>query len=96
MGGCGIYPTDGLPINYAELVKFYLLTESRGKGIGKELMKKSFISALEFGYEALYLESFPELGDAIMMYDKAGFKHIDKPLGNSGHFACNIWMVKNL
>jgi GNAT superfamily N-acetyltransferase len=44
LGGCGIYPTKGLPENYAELVKFYLSSESRGKGIGKELMEMSFSS----------------------------------------------------
>jgi len=30
------------------------------------------------------------------MYQKLGFKNIDKPLGNSGHFGCNIWMIKEL
>ena len=28
LGGCGIYPTDGLREHYAELVKFYLLAAS--------------------------------------------------------------------
>ena len=96
LGGCGIYPTDGLPDNYAELVKFYLLPSSRGKGIGKALMGKCFISAIALGFEHLYLESFPEFVTAVDMYEKSGFKHIDKPLGNSGHYACNVWMTKNL
>lgn len=96
LGGCGVYPTEGLPEKYAELVKFYLSAGSRGKGIGKELMEKSFISAQQSGYDFLYLESFPELDKAVGMYERSGFRHIKKPLGNSGHFACNIWMVKNL
>ncbi|MCW3109921.1 MAG: acetyltransferase [Segetibacter sp.] len=96
LGGCGIYPTDGLPVNFAELVKFYLLPPSRGKGIGKALMGKCFISAIALGYECLYLESFPEFVTAVDMYEKLGFKHIHKPLGNSGHYACNVWMAKNL
>jgi putative acetyltransferase len=96
LGGCGIYPTVGLPQHYAELVKFYLLPTSRGKGIGRALMEKCFISAIALGYEHLYLESFPELDAAIGMYEKAGFKHLSRPLGNSGHFACNIWMVKSI
>ena len=96
IGGCGIFPTEGLPENYAELVKFYLLAGSRGKGIGKKLMEKSFVSAEQLGYEFLYLESFPELDKAVGMYEKSGFRHIKNPLGNSGHFACNIWMVKKL
>ena len=96
LGGCGIYPTTGLPVNCAELVKFYLLPVARGKGIGRLLMGRSFISAVSSGYEQLYLESFPELGNAVNMYEKVGFKHLEKPLGNSGHHACTIWMLKNL
>jgi putative acetyltransferase len=96
IGGCGIYPTEGLPEGCAELVKFYLYPLVRGKGIGKELMEKSAASAVDLGYQQLYLESFPELSKAIGMYQKAGFEHIDHSLGNSGHFGCTIWMVKNL
>ena len=96
LGGCGIYPTKELPEGCAELVKFYLSVESRGKGIGKQLMEMNFGSAGDFGYKQLYLESFPELGKAVGMYKKAGFSHIDHPLGNSGHYACNIWMIKIL
>jgi putative acetyltransferase len=95
-GGCGIYPTNGLPEGCAELVKFYLLPEARGKGIGKMLMLKSIESARKLGYKQLYLESFPELGTAVGMYEKSGFKALKAPLGKSGHYACNIWMLKDL
>jgi len=95
-GGCGIYPTKGLPEGCAELVKFYLSSMFRGKGTGRGLMEKCFESARELGYRQLYLESFPELGKAVGMYEKAGFRYLDGPLGNSGHFACNIWMLKEL
>ncbi|WP_316759484.1 GNAT family N-acetyltransferase [Pedobacter aquatilis] len=93
LGGCGIYPTDGLPDGCVELVKFYLSADARGKGIGKILMQKSIESAQHYGYNEVYLESFPELSTAIGMYEKAGFKKLDHALGNSGHFACNIWML---
>jgi len=93
LGGCGIYPTEGLPEGCVELVKFYLSATARGKGIGKALMQKSIESAQHFGYNEVYLESFPELSTAIGMYKKAGFKKLDGPLGNSGHFACNVWML---
>lgn len=95
-GGCGIFPTPGLPDGCAELVKFYLLPPWRGKGIGRALMEKCFESARELGYTQLYLESLPELDKAVSMYLKAGFRHITHPLGNSGHFGCTIWMVKDL
>jgi putative acetyltransferase len=96
IGGCGIYPTPGLPDGCAELQKLYLLSSYRGKGIGKALMEKSFESARKYGYKQVYLESLPELDRAISLYEKAGFKNIPGPLGNSGHFGCNIWMLKNL
>lgn len=96
LGGCGIYPTPNLPKGCAELVKFYLTTAVRGKGIGKALMLKCFDEATALGYQQLYLESMPELDIAVGMYQKLGFKFIDKPLGNSGHFGCHIWMLKEL
>lgn len=96
LGGCGIYPTEGLPAGYAELVKLYLTSSSRGKGIGKMLMNRCFEAAADLGYSHLYLESFPQLANAISLYHKIGFKPIDHALGNSGHFACNVWMVMDL
>ncbi len=96
LGGCGIYPTDGLPEGCVELVKFYLSNQARGKGLGKLLMQKSIETAQQLGYKKIYLESFPELSTAIGMYEKAGFKALSGPLGNSGHFACNIWMLLEL
>jgi putative acetyltransferase len=96
IGGCGVYPTPGLPEGCAELVKLYLSSAQRGKGIGWQLMEKTFDSAIKFGYRQLYLESMPELRKAISLYERAGFKNLPRPLGNSGHFGCNIWMIKDL
>ncbi len=96
IGGCGIFPTPALPEGCAELVKFYLASEYRGKGIGRLLMGKSIESARIIGYKQIYLESMPELGKAISMYEKAGFKSIDHPMGQSGHFGCDIWMLMDL
>jgi putative acetyltransferase len=96
VGCCGVYPTPGLAGNCAELVKFYLSKEIRGKGIGKELLERCIRSAEEFGYTQVYLESLPHFSNAVGMYEKEGFKRLQKPLGNSGHPTCNIWMVKEL
>jgi putative acetyltransferase len=96
LGSCGIYPTDGLPDRYVELVKFYLSPEARGIGIGRKLIGKSIQSAKQSGYKAIYIESFPEFANAVRIYEKLGFSTIGHPLGNSGHTACTIWMVKEL
>jgi putative acetyltransferase len=95
IGGCGVFPTPGLPDGCSELVKFYLSADQRGRGTGWRLMEKTFESARAFGYNKIYLESLPELKRAISLYEKAGFKFISRPMGNSGHFGCNIWMLKD-
>jgi putative acetyltransferase len=96
VGGCGIFPTEGLPPDCSELVKYYVLPHERGHGIGKKLMELCIDSAGKLGYTSLYLETVPELRDAIRIYEKAGFKHISNAMGNSGHFFCNVWMLKDL
>jgi putative acetyltransferase len=96
VGCCGIYPTAQLAERTAELVKFYLKASARGIGIGKKLMAKCIESAQVMGYNQLYLESLPEFKNAVAMYERANFAYLDQPLGNSGHFGCNIWMVKQL
>lgn len=96
VGGCGIYPTEGLPDKYAELVKFYIAKEARGTGIGKLLMEKSMAAAITMGYTHLYIESLPIFDKAIHIYEKLGFVHINHSLGNSGHIGCNVWMLKDL
>ncbi len=96
LGCCGVYPTDALPNGYVELVKFYLAPEARNKGIGKTLFEKSVESAKGFGYTSIYIESFPQFANAVNLYKKYDFKYLENPLGNSGHFGCNIWMLKTL
>jgi putative acetyltransferase len=95
-GGCGIFPTPGLPDGCVELVKLYVSAEFRNKGLGLQLMEKCFESALGLGYSSIYLETLPELRKAVSMYERAGFRHINQRQGNSGHYSCNIWMMKRL
>jgi putative acetyltransferase len=95
-GCCGIYPTDGLDNNCAELVKYYLAASERGKGIGRELMEKCIASARDLGYQKLYLESMPHFSKAVRIYEKLGFSSLPNPLGLSGHTTCTIWMLLDL
>lgn len=95
-GCCGVYPTEGLEKDCAELVKFYLHQKFRGKGIGKVLMEKCIRSAKDMGYKKLYIESLPQFSRAVTIYEKQGFRKLDRPLGNSGHTTCDIWMLKEL
>jgi len=96
VGGSGVFPTPGLPEGCCELVKLYLLSEMRGQGLGLLLMEKCFQKAIDFGFTHMYLETMPELRTAIGLYEKAGFSFLPGPLGQSGHFGCDLWMIKNL
>jgi GNAT superfamily N-acetyltransferase len=96
LGGCGFYPTEGLPNGYAEVIKFYLRQEFRGKGIGGILLNTIINASKSKGYSHLYIESFPEFSSAVAMYQKYGFRTIPHRLGNSGHTATSIFMVKEL
>lgn len=96
VGGGGIYPTDGLPADTCELVKMYLLPEARGTGIGRTLIEKCLTHAKETGYKQVYLESMPELKQALKIYAKFGFEYLKGPMGNSGHTGCSLWMLKGL
>ena len=96
IGGGGIFPTKGLPKGTCELVKMYLKPEARGLGLGRHLITKCLELATDFGYQQVYLESMPQLKDALKTYEKFGFKYLDAPLGESGHFGCGLWMLKSL
>lgn len=96
LGGGGIFPSSGLPPAVCELVKMYLLKEARGKGLGKTLIDRCLESAQAHGYKTVYLETMPELKNALKVYEKNGFEYLSGPLGNTGHFGCDLWMKKDL
>jgi len=96
VGGCGVYPTAGLPQGCCELVKLYLLPEVRKAGLGKRLIEQSVAMAKAFGYTQMYLESLPELTQAVSLYEKLGFTYLPSSLGDSKHFGCSLWMIKEL
>jgi putative acetyltransferase len=96
VGGAGIFPTENLPQGCCELVKLYLHNKLRGKGIGRSLIQRCIDEAKKMGYSSMYLETMPELSNAVSLYEKLGFKSLPQPLGNSGHFGCDIWMLLTL
>ena len=96
LGGCGYFPTEGLPQDCAEIVKFYLCPEARGMKIGAKLFTLTEERAKSAGYKQLYIESFPQFSNAVSMYKKNGFSELSKRLGNSGHSATTIHMIKEI
>jgi len=95
LGGGGIYPTAGLPADTCELVKLYLSPTARGLGLGKKLMAHCLQAAATHGFTKVYLETMPELTNAIPLYKKFGFKNLDAPMGNTGHHGCAVWMLND-
>jgi putative acetyltransferase len=96
VGGGGIFPTDGLPGGTCELVKMYLSASARGMGLGRMMIEKCLQTAAALGYKNVYLETMPELQQALKVYEKFGFEYLTGPMGNSGHFGCTLWMLKRL
>lgn len=96
VGAAGIYPTPALPDGCCELVKLYVLPEARGKGLGRRLIENCFDIARRHGYRQVYLETMPELKMAMGLYESCGFRYLKGPLGDSGHFGCDLWMLKDL
>ena len=95
LGGAGIAPLAGEE-NICELQKMYFSSELRGKGFAKRLALQAINFATEQGFSDCYLETTANLIQAIKLYESLGFQHIDRPLGNTGHNACEITMLKPL
>jgi putative acetyltransferase len=96
VGGGGVAPLLGGDRNTCELKKMYFLPEGRGKGLGRKLVERCLEAAKEIGFEYCYLETFNTMKDAMVLYEKTGFEKIPGPLGNTGHFACDIFYKKKL
>jgi putative acetyltransferase len=60
------------------------------------LLQKCIDEAKNNGFEKMYIETMPELKNAIAMYKKNGFTFIPSSLGNSGHSGCDLFMIKDL
>ena len=94
VGGAGIAAFPCEKPDLCELQKMYLLPESRGLGIGQALIDKLLQAAARLGYRGCYLETFHTMEGAIRLYEKSGFELLPKPLGNSGHTACNRFYLR--
>ncbi|CDF80091.1 acetyltransferase YjgM [Formosa agariphila KMM 3901] len=95
IGGAGIGPVDDA-LEVCELQKMYFLDEARGRGLGKTMMDTCLQKAKDFGYTRCYLETLPFMTSAKHLYEKVGFEYLDGPMGETGHYSCNVWMIKEL
>lgn len=94
VGGVGIGKLKGIE-DVCELQKMYCLPEARGTFISHKLLKTALKYASQY-YSRCYLETLGNMVAAQRFYEKYGFKRIDKPLVQTGHFACDICYIKDL
>lgn len=97
MGGGGIAPLEGASNDrICELRKMYFLPALRGQGAGLALIELCLKKARELKFELCYLETLTGMDNAIALYQKVGFRSLDKPMGNTGHSGCNRYFVKSI
>lgn len=96
VGGAGIAQLDNFNGNTCELQKMYFSPLARGKGLGTQLISICLEKAKEFGFENCYLETLPYMKSAVKLYKKYGFTNLEKPMGNTNHYSCNVWMIKKI
>ena len=75
----------------------YFLEEIRGYGFAKQIIEHCISFAKSNGFSSIYLETTEHLWQAVKLYEKLGFKHLECPKGDTGHsHACEIRMEKTL
>ncbi len=96
LGCAGVAQLENYKGNVCELQKMYFLKSARGKGIGALMLKTCLDRAKEFGFEKIYLETMPTMEAAQKLYQRFGFTHIATRMGNTGHYSCPVFMIKEL
>ena len=96
IGGAGIAPLIGLEEKICELQKMYFLPEARGKGLGAQMMDTCLKFGEAQGFEQCYIETLPYMESARKLYARSGFKSLEKPLGDTGHYNCTMWMIRDI
>ncbi|WP_298778629.1 GNAT family N-acetyltransferase [uncultured Polaribacter sp.] len=96
VGGAGIAQLDNFEGKTCELQKMYFLPITRGKGLGSKLISTCLQKAKLLGFNQCYLETMPYMTAARALYAKNGFVNLEQPMGNTGHYSCNVWMIKTL
>ena len=96
LGGAGINPLRDGDLDICELQKMYFHKSLRGRGIGNKIIELCLNFAVESNFKKCYIETMPNMVNAQKLYLRKGFYYINNPLGNTGHTACPIWMLKNL
>ena len=96
LGGAGVAPLAGGDAGTCELRKMYFLPEARGRGIGAAMMEACLQAARTMGYQRCYLETLTGMDAAQRLYERSGFQRLCAAMGETGHFGCNRFYIKDL
>ena len=94
IGGIGLAEL-GFMDDTAELQKLYLTDAAKGQGLSYDLIELEEETALNKGYKRIYLETHTNLKAAIHLYEKCGYKLIEKPK-EVVHSSMNRFYLKEL
>ncbi len=94
IGGIGLAELDFME-DTAELQKLYLTDEAKGQRLSYELVRIIEEKAKQLGYHKMYLETHNNLSTAIHVYEKCGYKEIERPK-EVVHSSMNRFFLKNL
>ena len=94
LGGIGLAEFEGLD-DCAELQKLYLDDSVKGRGLSYDMIAKIETSAAKLGYKQIYLETHDNLKAAIHLYEKCGYKEIERPEAVV-HSTMNRFFLKSL
>lgn len=96
LGGGGIKPLPNYEVDVCEIQKMYFAPEIRGKGYGKRIFEQCVKAAEDYKFKHIYIETVASLKAAIHIYETYNFKHLKAPYGDTGHYSCDIWLLKDL
>ena len=91
---CGCVALRRIDQNACEMKRLYVRPDTRGLGIGAELVKRIIDLARSKGYRSMRLDTLPSMKSAVSLYRLAGFKEIPAYIYNPIPGA--LFMEKNL
>jgi putative acetyltransferase len=96
VGGGGFAPLAGGDRATCELRKMYFMPELRGLGLGQDLLETCLAGARRARFTRMYLETLAAMSQARALYERNGFRRLQRPLGTTGHFGCNSFYARDL
>jgi putative acetyltransferase len=96
VGGAGFAPLVGGDARTCELRKMYFLPELRGLGIGQKLLELCIGGARRERFATMYLETLSNMTQARALYERNGFRRLERAMGATGHFSCNTFYALDL